>query len=312
MSSTATPSTTTTTILVPDVKERNVLADLPNTRLVTYSPATKLSADALDATVLVTGSFPPGDLETVIAELKHLRLIQTLNAGVDKWTGRVPVDVILSNARGAHGGATAEWAAAALLCTFRNIPRYVIDQKEHLWRPSESESLVEKRILIIGAGDLANNLKRRLIAFDSIVSLIGRTARNGVSSIDEFPTLLPDQDAVVLMVPLSEETHHLVDADFLSKLPDHAVVVNASRGPIVDTDALLAELQSGRLRAALDVTDPEPLPADHPLWDAPGLFLTPHIGGHTQGSSERAWNVARAQIEQFLDGMRPDNAIDFD
>lgn len=310
MSSTATPSTTTT-ILVPDVEERNVLADLPNTQLVTYSPATKLSTDALEATVLVTGSLPPDELETVVTELKHLRLIQTLNAGVDKWTGRVPADVILSNARGAHGGATAEWAATALLCIFRNIPRYVHDQKEHLWRPCESESLAGKRILIIGAGDLANNLKRRLIAFDSIVSLIGRTARNGVSSIDEFPTLLPSQDAVVLMVPLSEETRHLVDADFLSKLPDHAVVVNASRGPVVDTGALLAELQSGRLRAALDVIDPEPLPADHPLWDAPGLFLTPHVGGHTQGSSERAWNVARAQIAQFLLGERPDNTIEF-
>lgn len=302
-------STTTTTILVPSVDERKVLDDLPNTRIVTYSP-TDLPPEAAEARILVSGRYSPTDLEPILPDLEHLGMIQTLNAGVDQWTGHVPADVILSNARGAHGAATAEWAATALLSVFRNIPRYVQNQEHHLWEPMECESLVGKRILIIGAGDLASNLKRRLVAFDAIVSLVGRTARNDVSAIDEFPTLLPSQDAVVLMVPLSPETHHLANAEFLARLPDHAVVVNAARGPIVDTDALLAELQRGRLRAALDVTDPEPLPADHPLWDAPGLFLTPHVGGHTRGSNLRAWNVARTQIAQFLKGARPDNAID--
>ena len=110
-------------------------------------------------------------------------------------------------------------------------------------------------------------------------------------------------------MPLTDATRGLVDAAFLARMKDGAVLVNAARGQVVDTDALLAELQAGRLLAGLDVTDPEPLPADHPLWEAPGLLLTPHVGGHTAGSGDRAWAVAREQLLMLARGERPTNTV---
>jgi phosphoglycerate dehydrogenase-like enzyme len=130
-----------------------------------------------------------------------------------------------------------------------------------------------------------------------------------VRSFDEVPDLLGQHDVVVLMVPSNDQTHHLADAAFLARMPDQAVLVNVARGSVVDTDALLAELTAGRLRAVLDVTDPEPLPPDHPLWDAPGVLILPHVGGNTDGMNDRAWGVATQQIEAFAAGQEPPNLV---
>ena len=162
-------------------------------------------------------------------------------------------------------------------------------------------------MLVLGAGDLAVEFRRRAEPFGAEVRVVGRRAREGVHGLDELDDLLPDADAVVVMLPLTDATRGLVDAGVLRRMPDGAVLVNAGRGPIVDTDALLAELRSGRLRAALDVTEPEPLPEGHPLWSAPGLLLTPHVAGSTTGWLERAFAVAARQIEQFAAGREPDN-----
>jgi len=141
------------------------------------------------------------------------------------------------------------------------------------------------------------------------VTLVGQRARDGVVALADVDALLPDADAVVAMLPATKETYHLLDAAFLSRLRDGAVVVNAGRGNAVDTDALIAELSSGRLRAALDVTDPEPLPPGHPLWSAPNLLLTPHVAGSTEGAWGRALRIAMDQINVFADGGRPPNAV---
>ncbi|HEU0165325.1 MAG TPA: 2-hydroxyacid dehydrogenase [Thermomicrobiales bacterium] len=287
-----------------------ILATIPNVRLLTFEPNTPLPGGASDVEILVTGgSVHPPMIAGFPGSLPNLRMIQTLSAGVNNWLGHVPDGVILCNARGAHGGATSEWAATALLTIFRDFPRYILAQPRHEWARIRSEGLHDKRVLIVGAGDLANQLKRKLVAFDAIVTLVGRTAREGVHSFDDLPGLLPRQDAVVLMVPQTTTTTHLVDAAFLARMEDHAVLINAARGPIVDTNALLAELTSGRLRAGLDVTNPEPLPADHPLWDLPNVLITPHVGGATDGGDTRSWTVAREQVTQFLAGQRPSNAF---
>jgi phosphoglycerate dehydrogenase-like enzyme len=139
--------------------------------------------------------------------------------------------------------------------------------------------------------------------------MAARTARDGVHGIAEVPALLGAYDAVVVMVPSSDETRHLVNRGFLARMPDGAILVNAARGPVVDTEALLAELRSRRLRAALDVTDPEPLPPDHPLWDAPGVLITPHVGGNTAGYAGRMWAVAASQITAYATGTRPSNLV---
>jgi phosphoglycerate dehydrogenase-like enzyme len=261
---------------------------------------------AADAEVLVVGGAVDDEV-ALMARLPRLRLVQTLSAGVERWEGRLPDGVQLSNARGAHGGATAEWAVSALLGVYRELPTFTRAQDERRWDQHVTDTLDGKRILVLGAGDLATELRRRAEPFGATVTVIGRRARSGVHGRDELPELVPDCDALVVMLPLTDATRGIVDADLLSRLPDGAVVVNAGRGPSVDTAALLGELQSGRLRAALDVTDPEPLPADHPLWSAPNLLLTPHVGGSTHGYEQRAWSVAAEQIATFAAGRDPAN-----
>ena len=261
------------------------------------------------ARAVVAAGAPTGAVLDVVEAVAGVEVVQTLSAGVEAWLGRLPDDVSLVNARGAHGGATAEWAVTALLALRRGIPGFVRQQDRHDWSDATAPGLQGANVLVVGAGDLGEQTRRRLDGFGCTVTLVARTARDEVRGIDDLPALLPDADAVVLLVPLTESTRGLVDAAFLSRMKDGAALVNAARGPVVETDALLAELQAGRLVAGLDVTDPEPLPADHPLWDAPGLLLTPHVGGNSEGSDERAWDVAREQLLSLARGERPTNTV---
>jgi phosphoglycerate dehydrogenase-like enzyme len=161
----------------------------------------------------------------------------------------------------------------------------------------------------VGAGDIGRRIGRMLEGFDAELTYVARTARDGVRSTDELPQLLPQADVVVLVVPVTEETRGMVDAGFLAAMADGALLVNAARGVVVDHDALLAELTSGRLRAALDVTDPEPLPAGHPLWSAPGLLLTPHVAGAVPDTNDRAAAVVADQLRRVLDGAPLENVV---
>jgi phosphoglycerate dehydrogenase-like enzyme len=301
----------TVTVLVPGETGRAALAGQEWAELVLYDPDHDWPEPASSAEVLVV---PPAArtadrLLAAMRELPKLRLVQTLSAGVELWEGKLPDGVLLSNARGAHGGSTAELAATGLLAVYRQVPQFLADQARHKWDQHPTETLDGKRVLVLGAGDLAQSLRSQLEPFGATVTLVGRSARAGVRSVDELPGLLGGHDAVVLMVPYNDQTHHLADAGFLARMPDQAVLVNVARGPVVDTDALAAELTAGRLRAVLDVTDPEPLPADHPLWDAPGLLIFPHVGGNTTGMTDRAWRVAAEQIGAFAAGQDPPNLV---
>ncbi len=301
----------TVTVLVPSEEGRAALAGLDLVEPVIYEPGAEWPEQASSAEVLVV---PPmsgiaGQLLAAMRELPKLRMVQTLSAGTELWEGKLPDGVLLSNARGAHGGATAELAATGLLALYREVPQFLANQAAHRWDQHPTGTLDGKRVLVLGAGDLGQSLRSQLEPFGATVTLAGRSARDGIRSFAEVPGLLGEQDAVVIMVPYNEQTHHLVDAAFLARMPDQAVVVNVARGPVVDTDALLAELTAGRLRAVLDVTDPEPLPADHPLWDAPGLLIFPHVGGNTTGMTDRAWQVAARQISAFVAGDQPSNLV---
>ncbi len=298
-----------TIVLVPDDVGVAALAPLEGVDPVRYDPDGGLPDGADGAEAMVVDAGDPERLAGLMRELPRLRLVQTLSAGVDRWRGRLPDGVDLANARGAHGAATAEWAVAVLLAVYRELPRFVRDQAAGRWEKHATESLAGKRVLVLGAGDLARNLQRRLEPFGAVATLSGTRARQKVVAMEEVPRLLPKQDAVVVMLPLTETTRRLVDTAFLAAMPDGAVLVNAARGAIVDTDALLSELRSGRLRAALDVTDPEPLPAGHPLWTAPGVLITPHVGGETLGLEERGWRVAAEQIALFAAGRPPTNLV---
>jgi phosphoglycerate dehydrogenase-like enzyme len=299
----------TITVLVPHEEGPGLLGDLPGVEALPYPADGPLPAAADRAEVLVPPFLATGEAVALAERLPRLRLVQLLTAGAEAWIGRLPEGVALSDCRGAHGGATAEWVVAALLGVYRHLPRFARAQAEGRWDHHQTEELAGKRVLVVGAGDVAEHLVRRLAPFDVATTLVGRRARDGVHGIDEVTALLPHHDACVVIVPLTDATRGLVDAAFLAAMPDGAVLVNAARGPVADTAALTAELASGRLRAALDVTDPEPLPAGHPLWSAPGLLLTPHVGGSVPGGLGRAYGVAAEQIAAFARGDAPPNLV---
>jgi phosphoglycerate dehydrogenase-like enzyme len=296
-------------VLVPHEAGVAALADVPGVRAIRYDPTADLPSEAETAQVLVAPSQATGEVVAKLGQLPKLRLVQLLTAGAEAWIGKLPDGVALSDGRGAHGGATAEWIVTALLAVYRHVPRFVAAQAEGRWDYHQTEELADKRVLIVGAGDVAENTVARLAPFGVTTTLVGRRARVGVHAIEDAADLLPHHDACVLIVPLTDATRGLVDAAFLAAMPEGAVLVNAARGPVVDTDALVAELMSGRLRAALDVTDPEPLPAGHPLWNAPGLFLAPHVGGSVPQATARAFRVAAEQIAEFAEGNTPPNLV---
>jgi phosphoglycerate dehydrogenase-like enzyme len=241
--------------------------------------------------------------------LPRLEVVQLLTAGAEAFVGRLPDTVLLCDARGVHGSSTSEWVVMTVLASLRELPGFVLDQARHRWNQHITGELAGSRVLVIGAGDVGESIRRRLLPFDVTVTMVARRAREDAHGVDELPSLLPEADVVVVVVPLTPATRGLVDAAFLARMRDGALIVNAARGPVADTGALLAELQSGRLRAALDVTDPEPLPTDHPLWDAPGLLLTPHVGGAVVGFPRRAYALVRDQLGRWARGEPLQNVV---
>lgn len=262
-----------------------------------------LPAGAARAEVLVTRGVDPRLTAARLHELPQLRMIQLFSSGLDSWAGLVPETVTLSGLRGAHGGEVAEWVLAQLLCHYRDLAAYRAKQREQRWEPHQTGTLVGKRVLVFGAGDIAENLRRRLEPCGAAVTLVGRTPRAGVVDMAQARARLGDQDVVVLALPMSADTRGLVDAAFLAAMPEGSVLVNAGRGPLVDTDALVAALEAGRLHAILDVTDPEPLPAGHPLWTAPGAVITPHSSAITHNTTARCWDAITRNVSQFLQAL---------
>jgi len=281
----------------------------PRVRAHRFDPRDGLpTGEAASAQVLVPrsgGELPDGLTDA----LPRLRLVQLLSAGAETFVGRLPAHVTLCNARGAHTPATAEWAVAATLAAQRGIGRYVREADAGRWSPRTDSTLVGARVLVVGAGDIGRRIGAMMAGFDVELTWVARTAREGVHGFEELPGLLPHADVVVLIVPVTPQTTGMVDAAFLAAMADGALLVNAARGVVVDTGALLAELTAGRLRAALDVTDPEPLPAGHPLWSAPGLLLTPHVGGAVPGTRDRSTAALLEQLERVLAGRPLQNVV---
>jgi phosphoglycerate dehydrogenase-like enzyme len=265
------------------------------------------SADEVEYVVLPLSAQP--EIIRKIATLPSLKTIQILSAGADHVLPYVPAQVTLCNARGAHSASTAEWAVGAIVASIRNFPRFAVAQRDGRWDTTQSEPVGGKHVLIVGYGDIGVAVERRLAGWDVTIERVARHARDGVHPIAELPELLPKADVVVILVPVTDETRQLVNKDFLRALKDGALLVNAARGVIVDTEALLEALNSGRIRAALDVTDPEPLPEGHPLWRAPGLLLTPHVGGAVIESRQRAYRVVSEQLARLAAGEPLLNAI---
>ncbi|MFJ5889326.1 2-hydroxyacid dehydrogenase [Streptomyces californicus] len=252
-----------------------------------------------------------------LAEMRGVQVVQTLSAGIDHvepGLGSLPPGVRLCNARGVHEASTAELTLALVLASLRGIPGFVHGQDAEEWRSGFYPALADKSVLIVGYGSIGSAIEDRLAPFECArVARVARSARASargpVQALDELPALLPESDVVILSTPLNPSTRGLVDAEFLAAMPDGALLVNVARGGVVDTKALLAELESGRLRAALDVTDPEPLPAGHPLWHAPNVLITPHVGGSTSAFEPRAKRLLAAQLTRFAAGEPVENVV---
>ncbi|MBB4930158.1 phosphoglycerate dehydrogenase-like enzyme [Lipingzhangella halophila] len=267
---------------------------------------------------------PPGDLSDVgfyvvpygrnqrvdlITQMPELSVVQVLTAGYEKVRGVLPEGTTLCNGRGLHDASTAEHTVGLMLAAQRDLPRWAVDQRAHRWDPYYTRSLADSRVLIVGYGSIGQAIEERLLPFETEVVRVARRARpeDGVHGIDNLHGLLPGADIVVLVAPHTPETEGLIGEEELAKLPDGALVVNVGRGPLLDTAALLAE--KGRVRAALDVTDPEPLPRDHPLWDAPGVYVTPHVAGGAQAFYPRARRFVDAQLRRWAEAAPLRNIV---
>lgn len=246
---------------------------------------------------------PPymGRLETlhVMSEMPALEVVQLLTIGYDAALPLRPPGVTMCNAVGVHEASTAELAVGLILASLRGIDEFARAMPEGRWHHVRLPTLADRRVLVIGAGGVGRAIVDRLRPFEVEVTVVARRPRDGVLPVSELGRLLPQSDVVVVAVPLSPDTERLVDDEFLASMPDGALLVNVARGLVVDTDALLREVSAGRLRAALDVTDPEPLPADHPLWRAPGVLISPHVGGDASAFLPRARALVAEQLARW-------------
>ena len=297
----------TITVAVPDsaMQDRLSAAVAPGVQVIVWRPGDEPREPAIDLLVM-----PYTVPYSALKELGgHVRHIQSQSLGYDGATDFVPADVTFSNAIGVHEGPTAEMAMTLVLASQRGWPAVGRNQDAGRWDRPTSPGLIGARVLLIGVGGIGREFEKRIAGFDIELTRVARTARDDIHGIDELPALLPSADIVVLAIPLTDETRGLVDATFLDLLPQGALLVNVSRGPIVHTDALVEHVRTGAVRAALDVVDPEPLSSGHPLWSLPGSLLSPHLGGAVRSMNSRVDPLVLEQIDLLLRGERPKNVV---
>lgn len=245
----------------------------------------------------------------LIERMPRLRAVQTLTAGYEHVLPHLRDGLTVCNARGVHDASTAELAITLTLASLRDIPAFVRAQEDGAWLQGWGESLADKTVLVVGYGAIGRAIEARLQPFECDVLRVARTAREGVAGFDALPGLLGRADVVILICPLTDETRGMVDERFLRSMRDGALLVNVSRGGVVRTDDLTAEVASGRLKAALDVTDPEPLPPEHPLWREPGALISPHVGGLSTAFEPRARRLVQAQLKRLAAGEQLANVV---
>ncbi|MFF5178962.1 2-hydroxyacid dehydrogenase [Micromonospora sp. NPDC000316] len=302
-------------VWIPHQAGLNLLGELPETVTVEVAEhPERLPSGVADVRFWVPPFLSGSDATALLRELPDLAVVQLLSAGADAWAGRMPEGVTLCDARGVHDPSTAEWVVTAILTQLRGFPAFVRAQADRRWAfagNTPTDELTGKRVLIVGAGSIGTAVRDRLAPFEVSFTLVARTARpeQGVHAVAELPRLLPEADVVVVLVPLTDQTRGLIDKEFLAAMPDGALLVNASRGPVARTEALVAELGAGRISAALDVTDPEPLPADSPLWTMPNVLLTPHVAGSVRGLLPRAYRLVGDQVRRFAAGQPLINTV---
>ena len=294
----------TVVVSLPDIPERVHMGEFPaNVDVRLVPPEPEPVPDLADVELIVPSARTRDPLlELLAGGGERLRVIQTTSAGVDWLIGRVPEQITVCNARGVYDAPLAEWVVGAILAMQRGLVQARDAQARGEWEAIEPPELLGRRVVILGLGSIGTAIADRLRPFGVEVIGVGRTARDGVRGLADLDEVLRDAEILVNILPLTSETSGMLDARRLSLLPDGALVVNAGRGRTIETEALVGELQAGRLRAALDVTDPEPLPPDHPLWDLPNVLISPHMAGDSPGSTIRSFELAGDQVRRFAAG----------
>ncbi len=307
------------TVSVPEQAVADAIGPVgEGVRLIVWNPAEAEAPDAERESITMACLPHYSGGRTVygrLARCPRLKVIQIPSAGFEHALPFVPEGVALANARGVHDSRVAEMTLALALASRRLLPAFIDAQRRQAWEPVlDSRSVADSRALVVGYGSIGEAIGVRLRASEVHVEGVARSARKApdgtvVHAVADLPQLLPHFDMVIIVTPHSDETDKLVDARFLAAMPDGALLINVGRGKVVDTDALLAELRSKRLFAALDVTDPEPLPTGHPLWSAPQCIVVPHVAGVEQLTNRRYTDLVKRQIEALRTGMGPVNVV---
>ncbi len=242
-------------------------------------------------------------------KMPNLKVLQMPNAGYDDAMEFVRKGITLCNGRSIHDDSTAELAVGLTIASLRGFPDFVRNQDKSSWVHVKNKSINDRRIGIIGFGSIGSTIAKMLSGFSVEIVPFTQSGRDNTTAISDLDKHLPTLDVVILILPLTAESKHLFNAKRLSLMKDGALLVNVARGPIVDTDALVKELNSGRITAAVDVTDPEPLPSDHPLWRAKGVLISPHVGGNTTAFEKRARKLIESQLNLLAEGKPLNNVI---
>jgi phosphoglycerate dehydrogenase-like enzyme len=299
----------TITVSVPSESLAAKLADT-GAEVLVWKMDGPAPSDVID---LVVPPYMAGNAGLPLLADVRTQLIQGQAIGYDGIEQKLPAGVVFANAATVHETSTAELALALVLAAQREFVRFVQAQATGTWSPVTASSLADRRVLVLGYGGVGKAVAARLAPFEVDLVAVASTARDEdgvhVHAAAELPDLLPGVDIVVVTLPGGEATRHIVDDAFLSALPEGALVVNVGRGSLIDTDALVAHVRTRGIRAALDVTDPEPLPADHPLWTLDGVVIAPHVGGATDAMHPRVVRLLRRQIGHLLAGEEPENVV---
>ena len=274
----------------------------------------------------------PTRAQRIVPRLRGVRLVLSLMAGTEWIPGAMGPHVTICNAHGAHNISTAEWTLSAILATLKYFPLFLDVQRSGVWKrrfeasahyaaisgdprphypPVMQEELTGKTVLLVGYGSIGKEIERFLLPFNVNLRPIARRARTDrlFMPVSELERLLPQAEVVILILPLTDESRGLIGSKQLSLMRQGTLLVNAARGPVVQTDALVEALNAGKIRAALDVTDPEPLPAGHPLWNCPNLLLTPHVGGSSNQFAPRAIKTAEDELRRYIAGEPLRNVV---
>ena len=242
-------------------------------------------------------------------KMPNLKILQMPNAGFDDALEFVRDGMTLCNGKSIHDDSTAELAVGLTIASLRGFPYFVRNQDKSSWVHVKNKSINDRKIGIIGFGSIGTTIAKMLSGFAVEIIPFTQSGRDNTTAISDLDKYLPSLDVVILILPLTAESRNLFDARRLALMKDGALLVNVARGPIVDTDALVKELNSGRITAAVDVTDPEPLPSDHPLWRAKGVLISPHVGGNTTAFEKRARKLIESQLNLLAEGKPLNNVI---